>query len=53
MRLIFREGGAQVRLAEDQRPVGYLAAQRPTRRSQIAFIRGAWTAPTRILVPAA
>jgi hypothetical protein len=28
MRLIFRADGAQVRLAEDQRPVDYLAAQR-------------------------
>ena len=41
VRLIFREEGVQVRLAEDQRPVEDFAGRVPTRRSQIAFIRGA------------
>ena len=51
VRLIFREDGAQVPLAEDQRPVEDFAAQGATRRSQVAFIWGACTAVPRILVP--
>jgi hypothetical protein len=44
MVLIFGEDGSQVRFAEDQRSVEDFAAQRAdARRSQIAFILGAWT----------
>jgi hypothetical protein len=53
VRLILGEDGAQVRVAEDQRRVEDFAAQVAARRSQIAFIRSAWPALTRILVPTA
>ena len=52
MRLVFGQDGVQVLLAEDQDAVQKLTAQVPTRRSQIAFIRGVRTAVRRILVPA-
>jgi hypothetical protein len=53
VRLILHDDGAQVRLAEDYVRSGTSRRRVPTRRSQIAFIRGAWTALTRILVPTA
>jgi hypothetical protein len=53
VRLILGEDGAQVRVAEDQRRVEDFAAQVAARRSQIAFIRSAWPALIRILVPTA
>jgi hypothetical protein len=43
----------QMSLADDQYAIQELAAQVPTRRSQIAFMRGVCTAVRRILVPAA
>ena len=41
MRLMLREDGVQVRLAEDQNPVEESAARVPMRRSQDAFMLGA------------
>jgi hypothetical protein len=38
VRLVSGQDGAQVCLAEDQHPVEKLAAQVPTRRSQVAFM---------------
>ena len=53
--LAFSQDGAQMAFPDDQHPVQDLAAQRrvPTRRSQIAFIDGAWTAVRTIVVPVA
>jgi hypothetical protein len=53
VRLVFGQDGAQVSLAEDQHAVQDLRAQVPTRRSQIAFMRSAWTAARRIVAPVA
>ena len=53
VRLVLGQDGAQMPLAEDQHPVEEFSRRVPTRRSQIAFIRGAWTAVRRILAPAA
>ena len=47
VRLVLGQDGAQMPLAEDQYPVEEFSAQGPARRSQIAFIRGAWTAGRR------
>ena len=51
--LVFSQDGAQMAFPEDQHAVQDLTRRVPTRRSQIAFIRGAWTAVRKILVPAA
>ena len=51
--LVFGQDCTQMALPEDQYPVQELPRRVPTRRSQIAFICGAWTAVRRILVPAA
>jgi len=53
VRLVFGQDGAQMALCENQQAVGQLAAQGAGGRSQIAFIRRAWTAVRKILVPAA
>jgi hypothetical protein len=53
VRLVFGQDSAQMALPEDRHAVEELTAQVPTRRSQVAFIRGAWTAVRTILVPAA
>lgn len=51
--LVSGQDGAQVCLAEDEAVVEKLSAQLPIRGSQVAFIRGAWTAVRTVLVPAA
>ena len=53
MRLVFGQDGAQVGLPEDQHAIQELTAQGADERSQIAFMRGAWTAVRTILVPVA
>jgi hypothetical protein len=50
--LVLGQDGTEVGLAEDQHPVQELTGNVPTRRSQVAFIRGAWTAVRRMVVPA-
>jgi hypothetical protein len=48
--LVLDQDGAQMRLTKDQHAVEELSRRRvPRRRSQVAFIRGAWTAVCRIL----
>jgi hypothetical protein len=49
--LVISQDGAQMAFPEDQHAVQELTAQVPTRRSQIAFIRGARTTVRTILVP--
>jgi hypothetical protein len=51
--LIFGQDGAQMAFPEDQHAVQELPAQGTDEASQIAFIRGAWTAVRTILVPLA
>jgi hypothetical protein len=51
--LVFSQNGAQMALPEVSTRSRSSRRRVPTRRSQIAFIRGAWTAVRKILVPAA
>jgi hypothetical protein len=51
--LVLGQDCAQMALPEDQHAIQELRRRVPTRRSQIAFICGAWTAVRRILVPVA
>jgi hypothetical protein len=51
--LVFGQGCSQVRFAEDEAAVKEFAAQGADGRSQIAFIRCAWTAVRKIVVPVA
>ena len=50
--LVFGQDGVQMALPENQHAVQKLPRRVPTTRSQIAFIREAWTAVCTILVPA-
>ena len=52
VRLVLGQDGAQMPVAEDQHAVEELPAKGAGKRSQIAFMRGAWTAVRRILVAA-
>ena len=53
VRLVPGQDGPQMRLTENQHAVEELRRRVPTSRSQTAFMRGAWTAVRRILVPPA
>jgi hypothetical protein len=50
VRLVLGQDGVQMPFAEDQHAAGNSRRMVPTSRSQIAFMRGAWTAVRRILV---
>ena len=52
MLLILGQDPAQMPLAENQDPVRSSRRSVPMRRSQVAFIRGAWMAVRKIVVPA-
>ncbi len=49
VRLVLGQDGAQVRLTENSVRSRSSRRRVPTRRSQVAFMRGAWTAVRRIL----
>jgi hypothetical protein len=53
VRLVFSQDCVQMSLANDQHAIQELATQGSDQRSQIAFMRGNWTAVRRILVPLA
>jgi hypothetical protein len=53
MVLVLGQDSLQVLLAQDQNRSRSSRRRVPIRRSQVAFIRGAWTAVRTIVVPAA